>query len=153
MSGNDHDTQLTSAAMDMDVEMSASGDSLPTLGNLRYFPLRSRIIDLLTDLNVTQDGPTRRAEFMPQSSHEILWRYAFEPAQATTTSEALNILAQVASTPGCAYLMCKHLRPLLVDIFGRWLLTNHNDNKSQEQWERELFVIAEVAEFEPELWK
>jgi hypothetical protein len=153
MSGNDHDTKPSSSAIDMDVEMNASGDSMPTTGNLRYFPLRSRIIDLLTDLNVTQDEPIRRAEFMPQTSHETLWRYAFEPSQATTTSEIFNILAQVASTPGCAYLMCRHMRPLLVDIFGRWLLTNHNDTKSQEQWERELFVMAEVAEFVPELWK
>ena len=153
MSGNTYDIKSSSSAIDMDVEMNASSDNMPTTGNLRYFPIRNRIIDLLTDLNVTQDERTRRAEFMPPSTHETLWRYAFETSQATTTSEILNTLAQVASTPGCAYLMCKHLRPLLVDIFGRWLLTNHNDTKTQEQWERELFVMAEVAEFVPELWK
>jgi hypothetical protein len=153
MSTNDHDTIRSPSITEMDVETSASDSSMPTSGDLRYFPLKSRVANLLADLNITKDDRTRRAEFMLGSSHETLWQYAFEPTQATTASEILNILAQVASTPGCAYLLCKHLRPLLVDIFGRWLLTNINDTKSQEQWERELYVMAELAEFVPELWK
>lgn len=152
MSGQIHDPITIDA--DVDVEMSAPITIAQPAGGIETFPLNSRIRAFLTDLNVTHEESSKRPEFLSEQAYCTLRTWAYEPSQAVLPSrDVLDVISQVASTPGCAYLIVKHFRPLLVDIFARWLLTHDNETKSEERWETELFVLAEIAEFVPELWK
>ena len=151
MPGISHDTIMIDPDVDMD--LSAPITTAQTAGGIETFPLSSRIRAFLTDLNVAEEDSSKRPEFLSEQAYCILRTWAFEPSQAVPTRDVLDVISQVASTPGCAYLVVKHFRPLLVDVFARWLLQNDTETKTQERWETELFVLAEVAEFVPELWK
>lgn len=153
MSGTDHDTMMIDP--EVDIEMSAPTTIAQPARGIDTFPLHSRIRAFLLDFNVTAEAPHKRPGFLSEDAYCILRTWAFDPAspQAVPTRDVLDVVSQVASTPGCAYLVVKHFRPLLVDVFARWLLKNESETKSQERWETELFVLAEVAEFVPELWK
>ena len=127
-------------------------------GDISRFPLRNRKRHLLADFNIIFND-SRRPEFINEQQFQILSSYAFATSEtelsstSTTVGDVLRTLSELAAVPGCAFFLVKNVQPLVIDIFARWLLLQDGTAKSEEQWERELFILTEVAEFVPELWK
>jgi hypothetical protein len=151
MQGQIADISAIDSSAEMEVDTVETITSPPSSnGDVAKFPLRSRLRSFLADFNIIE-GDARIPDFFSSTVSDALLGYAFH--SNTTSGRVLQALSEVAAIPGTTFLLVKHFRPLLVDLFGRWMLTDSKATKETGQWERELFILAEVVEFVPELWR
>ncbi|KAJ9116871.1 hypothetical protein QFC22_004528 [Naganishia vaughanmartiniae] len=116
--------------------------------DITRFPLKQQISILLEEIGVKSrnDRPT----YIPEDTFDLAFGSTFASGSFTpaTTLEGLSLLLGV---PGLTDLFIKHFRPILLDLVARWLVSISPDTTSEE-WERKMFVLAEISQHEPEAW-
>lgn len=118
--------------------------------HITRFDLCGKVRSFLAELNINETS-TVSLDFLSQESFTTLKSCAFEDEVKVATSDVLEALSLALGVPGLMNHIIKHFEPLLIELFGRWCLTNKE--AQAEEWERKLFVMAEVSDLVPELWR
>ncbi|KAJ9101874.1 hypothetical protein QFC21_003214 [Naganishia friedmannii] len=112
------------------------------------FPIKQQISTLLEEIGVKSrnDRPT----YIPEDTFDLAFGSAFA-SSSSTAATTLEGLSKLLGIPGLTDLFVKHFRPILLDFVARWLVSISSQTTSEE-WERKLFVLAEISQHVPEAW-
>ncbi len=116
------------------------------LSSILHFPLKTQLVALLEDLDLSIVPVAHRTG---TGLPAVLFDYALAESSAHSSADVLQALSTAAAQPGLIqpiYSRCKLLFP---DILARWLETAPT---SEEEWERKLFALSEIAGYATELW-
>jgi hypothetical protein len=119
-----------------------------TTFNITKFPLKEQVAAFQEELGIKTAAD--RPAYIPQDAFDLAFNGAVSetPLQASSTLEGLS---KILGIPGLTELFIKHFRPILLDLIARWVSSASQQTPSEE-WERKLFVVAELAQHVPEAW-
>lgn len=119
-----------------------------TAFDIMKFPLKEQVAAFLEDIGVK--AAAERPAYIPQDAFALAFDSALSesPLKASSTLQGLSSILGIA---GLTELFIKYFRPILVDLLARWVSSTSAETPSEE-WERKLFVVAELAQHVPEAW-
>lgn len=147
----DDDTESDSSSIMIIDDPSTSAPTTDDTRHVTRFDFKRQIAAFLEEIGVQSAGD--RPEYIPQEAFDL----AFDGALATETTMTLSAgrvlegLSRILGIPGLTELFIKHFRPILLDLIARWVLST-SSHATSEEWERKLFVVAELAQHAPEAW-
>ncbi len=142
----------------MDVDAGdVAGSSVPIdklaseIEDITSFDLRTQVQRFLISLNVTSGSP-KELSYVPQSCLDTL-RTVFLSSEidCASNSHLLEALSKCLAIPGLLERILEHLGPLLKDFLARWFV--NVESLGEEELERKMFVLGEMAELLPSAWR
>lgn len=135
-----------------------------------FFDWEGSLTGLLSDLNILPSNqqstklnclPPRIVEGLLAASQTLGAIANIDEVALSVDSPIpalLDILSELLAIPGLSQLLVKYFRPVLVDLFGRWIPVQPPHAWSNlaptqvEEWERKLCIVSELSSPLPELW-
>lgn len=124
-----------------------------TARHVTRFDFKRQIAAFLEEIRVRSAGD--RPQYIPQDAFDLAFAEAFTTETTTklTAGRVLEGLSRTLGVPGLTELFIKYFRPVLLDLVARWILAaSAAAETTPEEWERKLFVVAELAQHVPEAW-
>lgn len=112
-----------------------------------HLDLRHQCLRLVRDLGYLD---TSKSSLRSQIPQDIL-QYAYSSDALVPPSRLLESLANLAEVDGFALLVFTRFQAISCDLIARWLCDT--DGLDISVWQRRLFVLAELSEPRPDLWR
>lgn len=145
----DDDTESESSSIMIIDDPSKSAPTTDDTRHVTRFDFKRQIAAFLEEIGVQSAGD--RPEYIPQDAFDLAFDGAFKTETTLSAGSVLEGLSRILGIPGLTELFIKHFRPILLDLIARWVQSSSSQTTSEE-WERKLFVVAELAQHVPEAW-
>lgn len=144
----DADSESVSSSVMVIEDPTTTTDQHMNTEEVTRFPIKQQLTTLLEELGVTSRND--RPSYIPEDTFDLAFESAFA-SSSSTSATTLEGLSQLLGIPGLTELFIKHFRPILLDLVARWLVSISSQTASEE-WERKLFVLAEISQHVTEAW-